>query len=163
MQKWTWMGSWLAVVLLAIAVGTEADPPLRATAVLEPTCGSCAPGSEIEAQITFLDNGHNLIVSGTAEGMVPGTVYRSLIYDIQSDPDDCVAVAPPGSEDDIRPTMLLGFWRVRHDGRGTLTATNTNDRKDYVPLDKIGTVSVRLAPGMGPNLQSCGDVLLEDD
>ncbi|WP_089945105.1 hypothetical protein [Candidatus Entotheonella palauensis] len=118
MQKWTWMGGWLVIALLAAMVEVEADPPLRATAALVPTCGSCAPGSEIEAEMTFLDNGHNLVVSGTAEGMVPGTVYRSLIYDIQSDPDDCVAVAPPGSEDDIRPTMLLGFRRVRPDGRG---------------------------------------------
>ncbi len=62
--------------------------------------------------------------------------------------------------------MFLGFWEVDQDGNGRLSVVNTNDGFDYVPLDKIGTVSVRLfvapppEPGAPPitELVACGQV-----
>ena len=143
----------IAIPALVFANGGE-----EAEAELEPR-----NNSGIEAEIEFEDDGTTLTVTGEAEGMTPGVAYRSLIYDIASSPLTCVPGVPRGHPDDIRPTMLLGFWDVDEDGEGTLSATNTNGGVDYVPLSKIGTVSIRLAHGEPSNLQACGAVGDDDN
>ena len=126
--------------------------------------------SGVKASIQFVDDGTMLMVIGTATGLNPNESYLSNIYDIRSAPGGPEACRPtifdPGDPDFILPTMFLGFWTVDADGSGTLFAINTNFGLDYVPLDKIGTVSVRrfVAPPMFPGappvteLVACGNV-----
>jgi Icc-related predicted phosphoesterase len=53
--------------------------------------------------------------------------------------------------------MFVGTWTVAPDGTGTLNATKTGD--SYVPLDDIGTVSIREVVEVGlPELEACGRV-----
>ena len=154
----------LMILVLAMAL-LIAIPALLYANSAEEAEAELAPinDSGIEAEIEFEDDGTTLTVPGEAEGMTPGVVYRSLLYDIASSPLTCVPALPPGDPNDIRPTMLLGFWDVNEGGEGTLSATNTNDGAAYVPLSKIGTVSIRLAPGVPSNLQACGAVGGDDD
>lgn len=124
--------------------------------------------SDVAAKINFVDDGTTLMVTGTAIGLDPAESYLSNIYDIgslSSGPDACVpTIFDPQDPDFILPTMFLGFWEVDQDGNGKLIAINTNAGADYVPLDKIGTVSIRLfiapppAPGAPPvtELAACG-------
>ncbi len=127
-------------------------------------------GSGVKATIRFVDDGTTLTVTGTAKGLDPGETYLSNIYDLDSvadGPDACApAIFDPRDPDFILPKMFLGFWTVDEDGVGKLFATNTNGGADHVPLDKIGTVSVRLVAGPptmpgGPpetKLVACGSV-----
>ena len=74
--------------------------------------------------------------------------------------------------------MFIGFWEVDEDGEGKLETTNVIDDVTgapvYVPLSKIGTVSIRdlTVPGIfGPGSEgsgpaavvACGDVEADDD
>ena len=124
--------------------------------------------SGIAAKIKFVDDGTTLMVTGRAKGLDPAGSYLSNIYDIGSLPTGPGACAPtifdPQDPDFILPTMFLGFWEVDQDGNGKLLAVNTNAGANFVPLDKIGTVSIRLfiapppAPGAPPvtELVACG-------
>ena len=126
--------------------------------------------SGVQAKIVFVDDGTTLMVVGTATGLDPDESYLSNIYDIGSASEGPIACVPsifdPEDPDFILPTMFLGFWKVDPDGNGRLCAVNTNSGADFVPLDKIGTVSVRLfvapppAPGAPPmtELVACGRV-----
>lgn len=126
--------------------------------------------SGVEASIVFVDDGRTLRVVGTATGLDPAETYLSNIYDVGSvseGPGACVpSIFDPKDPDFILPTMFLGFWEVDADGNGRLCAINTNSGADFVPLDKIGTVSVRLivAPPPAPDappmtqLVACGRV-----
>ncbi|MCG8408315.1 MAG: hypothetical protein MI923_24200 [Phycisphaerales bacterium] len=124
----------------------------------------------VDAKIVFVEDGTTLMVIGTATGLDPAETYFSNIYDIGSaseGPGACVpSIFDPKDPDFILPTMFLGFWEVDADGNGRLCAINTNDGADFVPLDKIGTVSVRLIVGPPPapdappmnELVACGSV-----
>ena len=108
----------------------------------------------------FFDDGSTLWVVGEAEGLTPGHIYESLVYDIGSvheGPDACEpTIFDPSDPNNILATMFLGFWTVDPDGNGTFFETNTT------PLDKIGTVSIRdvaINGGMGPEaVVACGEV-----
>ena len=125
----------------------------------------------IEVEIDFEDDGAVLSVTGEAEGLTPGDTYISLIYDIGSEaegPDACEpTIFDENDPNFILFTMVLGFWNVDGDGDGTLSAINTNFGADYVPLSKIGTVSIRNVDifnangdaGFGPHaVLACGEV-----
>ena len=125
-------------------------------------------GSGITAKIKFVDDGTTLMVTGKAKGLDPAESYLSNIYDIgsfPSGPGACVPTIFDSQDPDfILPTMFLGFWEVDQNGNGKLFVTNTNGGADFVPLDKIGTVSIRRfiapppAPGAPPEteLVACG-------
>jgi len=125
-----------------------------------------ADGSIVRARLVFLESGVDLIVLGTATGLTPGSTYLSNIYDIDSvatGPDACLpAIFDPTDPDFLLPTMFLGTWEVDDTGVGRLVAINTNNGEDFVPLRKIGTVSIRqfIAPGTPPEtvLDACGVV-----
>ena len=124
--------------------------------------------SGIRAKIEFVDDGTTLKIRGKATGMDPAETYLSNIYDLGSSPSGPGACVPsifdPEDPDFILPTMFVGFWEVDKFGNGELNAVNTNGGADFVPLDKIGTMSVRLflappsEPGMPPEteLVACG-------
>ena len=126
--------------------------------------------SGVKAKIDFVDDGTTLMVNGSATGLDPAESYFSNIYDnssVPGGPNACIpTIFDPEDPDFILPTMFLGFWAVDEQGNGTLSAINTNGGADFVPLDKIGTVSIRLfiapppAPGAPPvtELVACGRV-----
>lgn len=149
-----------AIVFLPCAVyaGSEADVDLDTP-------------RPIDAEIDFEDDGSTLRVTGDAEGLTPGDVYISLVYDIGSvatGPEACEPTIFDGSDpNNILATMFLGVWTVDGGGNGTLSAINTNGGADYVPLSKIGTVSIRnvaINNGFGPHaVVACGAVDGDDD
>ena len=116
--------------------------------------------SGIDAEFSFTDDGGTLTTTGTATGMNPADFYVSLIYDNRSVPGGPNACEPAifdaSDPDFILPTMFIGVWIVDADGNGTLNAVNTEGGVSYVPLSKIGTISVRLfvAPGVVPRVAS---------
>ena len=122
--------------------------------------------TRVEALFSFVDDGQTLTVNGRARGMTPGELYISLVYDIGAvgnGPDACApTIFNPQDPNHLLNTMFLGFWEVDEFGRGVLSAVNTNGGADYVPLSKIGAVSVRrvLNPAnvMENVLEACGAV-----
>ena len=171
------VGMLVAALIVPVLTGGQSSrdddrPGVESGNGIEAVMGSANPhqidSSGVQARIQFVDDGTMLMVIGTATGLDPNESYLSNIYDIRSAPGGAEACEPtifdPGDPDFILPTMFLGFWTVDADGSGTLFAINTNFGLDYVPLDKIGTVSVRLfvAPPMVPGappvteLVACG-------
>ena len=124
------------------------------------------PPTHIEAKFAFVDSGTTLRVFGRARGMDPTSTYASLVYDVGSVTEGPGACAPsifnPTDPDFILDKMFLGLWEVDEKGRGKLSVLNTNGGFDFVPLSKIGNVSVRrLLDGTpdGPTvLEACGSV-----
>ncbi len=122
--------------------------------------------SAVRARIAFIDNGVDLIVIGTATGLDPSETFISNIYDIGSVATGPTACEPtifdPNDPGFILPTMFLGTWVVDAEGVGKLTAINTNNGNDFVPLRRFRTVSIRqfVAPGNPPEtvLEACGNV-----
>ena len=129
------------------------------------------PPTNIRAEFSFVDDGTTLRVFGRAHGMDPNATYGSLVYDVGSVAEGTGACAPsifnPTDPNFILNTMFLGVWEVNQKGQGTLRALNTNGGFDFVPLSKIGNVSVRrLLDGTpsGPNiLEACGAVRIASD
>ncbi len=124
------------------------------------------PPTHIRAKFKFVDDGTTLKVFGNARGMAPNATYASLVYDVGSVAGGPGACAPsifnPTDPNFILNTMFLGLWEVDAKGRGKLTALNTNGGFDFVPLSKIGNVSVRRlldgTPGGPTVLEACGEV-----
>ncbi len=141
------------------------ERPSTGTAQLHPI-----DDSRVLATIHFADDGVNLLVTGVATGLDPGETYLTLIYDngsVAGGPRACApTIFDPGNPDFLLATMLVGFWEVDDDGVGTLTAINTNNGADFVPLEKFRNTSVRRfiapppAPGAPPvtELVACGHV-----
>ncbi|MEE8199322.1 MAG: hypothetical protein V3R48_06380, partial [Thermoplasmata archaeon] len=134
--------------------------------------------SGVTGEIKFKDDGTSLLITGKAKGLTPDVLYISLIYDIGSSAVGGEACEPTifGGPDSILPTMFVGFWFVDEDGEGKLLARNIFDDDNpgtttYVPLSKIGTISIRdsrvigpFGPGSGPSaVVACGVVEVEDD
>ena len=156
---------WSIVLVVAIGMmGVQPPPALGAPPVVGRAELRPIDESGITAKIKFVDDGTTLMVTGKAKGLDPAESYLSNIYDIGSFPSGPGACLPTifNSQDPdfILPTMFLGFWEVDQDGNGKLLVTNTNGGADFVPLDKIGTVSIRrfIAPGAPPEteLVACG-------
>jgi len=111
-----------------------------------------------------------LVIKGTATGLdtSKGQVYFSLVYNIGSvdeGPTACVPVPPPAPQITFNQ-MTTAFWRTNPDGTGTLLAVKSG--AFYVPLSRIGTMSVRQAtPGSNPPffnvLRACGDIQKTSD
>ncbi len=161
----------LAITLIAFA----AIPVIvfasghKAEAELKPPTG---PPSGIEAEIKFTDDGSTLTIDGKAEGLDPDALYGSLIYDVKSKKSGARSCEPeifdPEDPNNILNTMFVGIWAVGADGKGTLAATNLPDdifginvgceEGCYVPLSKIGTISVRLFEEPDFPVQVCGAV-----
>ncbi|MGH8567321.1 MAG: hypothetical protein ACREXU_04715 [Gammaproteobacteria bacterium] len=122
--------------------------------------------SAVRARIAFIDNGVDLIVLGTATGLDSAKTFISNIYDVGSvatGPNACEpTIFDPNDRGFILPKMFLGTWAVDADGVGKLTAINTNNGNDFVPLQRFKTVSIRrfVAPGNPPEtvLEACGSV-----
>lgn len=120
----------------------------------------------VKGVINFTDDGSELTVDGAVTGLRPGVPYLTLVYDnnaVPGGPEGCEpAIFVPSDPDFILPTMFVGFWVNNGDGTGTLAAVNTNGGADYVPLSKIGAVSVRdltIDNGFGPAaVAACGRV-----
>lgn len=117
--------------------------------------------SNIRARVAFLDTGSpagGLIVSAIATGLDPTQTYFSLVYDSGSPPSGpgaCLPTGPALTADQ----MEVGFWKVARNGVGTLFVVKRGD--DYVPLDEIGAMSIRIVLGPPPAgfvLQACGRV-----
>ena len=135
--------------------------------------------SGVTAEIEFVDDGTTLTITGEAEGLDPTIPYASLIYDIASPAEGPFACEPFifGGPDSIITTMFIGLWDVDEDGDGELSEINIVDditeERVYVPLSKIGTVSIRdlTVPNPGPPffdgsgpaaVVACGVVEAED-
>lgn len=148
------------MVMLMASLAEVVAQPVTGVANLNPT-----NDSGIQATIVFLDNGSELRVIGTATGLDPNLQYVSLIYDIGSDPTTCVpSIFDPDDPNFLIPTMCIGLWDVRRGGAGSLSETNIIDdetgERVYVPLTKIGTVSVREGGCARPHpLRACGEVV----
>ena len=175
----------LLIVLLtvAVALGTaalvNAGSSQEGEAELEDPGNNLSSPTGVEAEIEFEDDGSTLKISGEAEGLTPGVPYASLIYDVGSlaeGSDACEpAIFDPDDPNNIIETMFVGFWEVDEDGEGELEATNIVDDVTgapvYVPLSKIGTISIRdltvegpFGPGSGPAaVVACGEVVTEDE
>ena len=153
----------LAVVGATAAAGGSGTADRGSAAARSPT--------NIRAEFRFVDDGTTLRVVGNARGMDPNVTYGSLVYDVGSVAEGIGACAPsifdPTDPNFILNTMFLGVWEVNNNGRGTLSVLNTNGGFDFVPLSKIGSVSVRrLLDGTpsGPNvLEACGAVRTDSD
>lgn len=113
--------------------------------------------------LTVVDDGEELTVTGEARGLDPEVVYVSLFYDkrssVQGSPAsgeaaNNAAACEPGLGED-HPQFLTGeqmeigpgdspgplaWWDVESDGTATLGPTSTHE---YVPVEEIGTVSIR--------------------
>ena len=135
--------------------------------------------SGVTGEIEFVDDGTTLTITGEAEGLDPTIPYASLIYDIGSSAvgDEACEPAFFAGPDSIITTMFIGIWTVDEDGEGELSAINIIDDdtglRVYVPLSKIGTVSIRdvTVPNPGPPffdgsgpaaVVACGVVEAED-
>lgn len=110
--------------------------------------------SGVRGALAFVDDGSVLQVVGIATGLDPTLDYATLIYDVQSDekgPDPCTPQLPEGDPDDLRNTECVGSWVLTSSGMGMLEATNVFDEvgggRVYMPLDKIGTTSIRQTSG----------------
>jgi hypothetical protein len=117
--------------------------------------------SGIRARVVFLDTGSaagGLIVSAVATGLDPTQTYFSLVYDTGSAPSGPGACLPSGPAL-TADQMEVGFWKVARNGVGTLFVIKRGD--DYVPLDEIGAMSIRIVLGPPPAgfvLQACGRI-----
>lgn len=122
-------------------------------------------GSGITGEVTLTDDGSEITVTGTAEGMDPAKdfQYLSLFYDKASPPNGPEA-CEPGTHDPNHPLfltdaqMLGAIWTV--DGNGDGTAIDLDE--DRVTIDEIGTMSIRdltVNDGFGPEaVVACGKV-----
>lgn len=120
--------------------------------------------------ISVMDDGSSLVISGTADGLdpdneVPG--YASLFYDVSSSVHGPEACEPRAGEDHVLhitdAQMFVGVW-VGHgpdDGNGSGTLLQLGPPQ-YVPVDRVGTVSIRdlrINGGFGPDaVVACGRV-----
>ncbi len=151
------------IVLLAIVVVTVTAGGLGSK---ESARAAADPPTHITAGFKFVDNGTTLRVVGRARGMDPDETYVSLIYDVGSVAEGPTACAPsifsPADPNFILETMFLGLWEVDAKGRGKLSTLNTNGGFNFVPLSKIGNVSVRRLLDGTPDgqtvLEACGAV-----
>ena len=123
--------------------------------------------------LSVTDDGSSLVVEGSASGLDPAGVYVSLFYDKASSPQGPRACEPGrnvGTGTDHPLSLTLGqmeigsggsldLWNVDMNGDATLGPTST---LEYVPVDMIGTVSIRDArvnAGFGPQaVVACGKV-----
>lgn len=118
------------------------------------------------------DGSSTVVFKGTARGLAPSSFrYLSLFYD-QTSPvkgkEGCEPGAASGVEfnplDITGPQMLAAFWTVDENGVGT----PRDLEGQYIPVDKIGTVSIRdltvkqppnTDAGFGPDaVVACGPV-----
>jgi hypothetical protein len=155
-------------VLIVVSAIVGATAAVGGLGSAERGRATAAPPTNIEAKFTFVDDGTTLKVFGIARGMASNETYASLIYDVGSvaeGPRACVpSILDPTDPDFIGNTMFLGLWEVDADGRGKLSALNTNGGIDFVPLSKIGSVSVRRLLDGGPTvLEACGAVRTDGD
>lgn len=129
--------------------------------------------------LSVTDDGTSLTVEGEASGLDPAGVYVSLFYDkrssVRGSPSsdkaaNNAAACEPGLGSD-HPQFLtveqmeigsggsIDLWDVAGDGTATLGPTST---LEYVPVKKIGTVSIRdgrVNGGFGPQaVVACGMV-----
>ncbi len=172
----------LAVMPVFVRAHEEVDDEeeVEGEAKLDDPGNNADSPTGVSAKIKFKDDGTTLKITGKAKGLTPGVPYASLIYDIFSSTEGPFACEPGLPPDDPSPlnifaTMFVGFWDVDEDGKGKLSATNigptfTPGPPVYVPLSKIGTISIRdttvigdFGPGTGPAaVVACGVVDVED-
>ena len=172
----------LLVALLAAPlayVAAHDDEEREGEAELEDPGNNAGSPTGVTAEIEFEDDGTTITITGEAEGLTPGVPYASLIYDIGSFAQGPIACEPtifdPADPNNIFATMFVGIWDVDEDGEGTLSATNiiptfAPGPPVYVPLSKIGTISIRdgtvmgpFGPGTGPAaVVACGVVEVEE-
>jgi len=151
----------LAAMYASVGQVQAARIPRFGSATLDPF-----EGSAVRARIAFIDNGVDLIALGTATGLDPNESYFSNIYDVGSVASGANACEPTIFDPDdprfLLPRMFLGPWQVDAAGIGKLSAVNTNNGEDFVPLRRFRTVSIRrfVAPGSPPQtvLEACGEV-----
>lgn len=171
------------------AVGTEAAAELNGF-----------QRGERVGTLSVTDDGSSLTVTGSASGLDPEVVYVSLFYDKRSSAQGSpksgrAAVNASACEPGVgtalgadHPQFLtagqmeigpgsspgpLAWWDVAPDGSATLGPTSTHE---YVPVEEIGTVSIRDTriaqvdldgdgepePGTGPDaVVACGVVTLD--
>ena len=162
MKKHVWvmfaLVALIAIPIVAFAGGNKA----KGKSKLDDPGNNASSPTGVRANIKFRDDGTTLTITGKAKGLTPGVPYASLIYDIDSSAEGALACEPAiedfGNPDNIIATMFVGIWEVDEKGHGRLSATNIGftpgfgDPADttYVPLSKIGTISIRDATVAGP-------------
>jgi len=129
--------------------------------------------SGISGHLTFRDDGSELSISGTAQGLDPTHPYISLLYDITSVAtgdfacEPAFGIGPATAEVPGRLTIdemgLVNFiiplliWDVSPNGKGQLSGTVDVD------LDRVRTISIRntdIDMGVGPlAVMACGVVV----
>ncbi len=171
----------LTTLLAVLPAFVGAHEEVEGEAKLDDPGNNAFSPTGVTAKIEFKDDGTTLKMTGKAKGLTPGVPYASLIYDIFSSDEGPFACEPFFAPDDPSPlnifaTMFVGLWDVDEDGKGKLSATNIGPTFGpgspvYVPLSKIGTISIRdltvigdFGPGTGPAaVVACGVVEVEDD
>lgn len=161
---------------------TEASAVYRALGTEAAELNGLDRGERIGTLTVTDDGNENLTVVGSARGLEQDVVYVSLFYDKRSSaggsPSSSNAAlnagaCEPGVGSD-HPQFLtdgqmeigpgsspgpLAWWDVDSDGTATLGPTST---QEYVPIKKIGTVSIRDARvngGLGAEaVVACGVV-----
>lgn len=121
--------------------------------------------SGITGQLTIEDDGSTIeVTDGSATGLDPDAdIYLSLFYDKASPPKGPQA-CEPGVHDPDHPLfltdaqMLGAVWIVLSSDQAIVSDIDG----EYVPIDKIGTVSIRdlrINNGFGPEaVMACGKV-----
>lgn len=190
----------LVIALQATAFAQFDSPPppqdfgtiTRGTAKLEPTVAYQEEDgtSNISALLQITDDGTTITVTGTATGMIPGRVYASVFYDNGSQPTHVTTAAGVNLRNACLPTegfqppqsfsqMVIGVWTqdTQDPTKWRLSASKSGAFDApvplaYLPLNQVGTISVRedTRPGMpvpnqpDPNrfrLRACGKVIIE--
>jgi len=142
---------------------TEASAVYRALGTEAAELNGFDRGERVGTLTVTDDGSDNLTVVGSARGLEQGVVYVSLFYDKRSSvggsPSSANAAlnagaCEPGVGSDHPQFLTVGqmeigpgsspgplaWWDVASDGTATLGPTST---QAYVPIKKIGTVSIR--------------------
>lgn len=158
--------------LTASANHGSSDDPITASATYQAVGTQAAEMNNFRrgekvGTLTVVDDGSELTVTGEAHGLDPEVVYVSLFYDKRSSAQGSpsspkaatnAAACEPGTGTALgsdHPQFLtagqmeigpgdspgpLAWWDVKEDHSATLGPTSTHE---YVPVKKIGTVSIR--------------------
>ena len=160
----------IALVLLGSSIASAASTTLKANIHQIDKSG-------VKAQLTFVDDGTSLNATGTGTGFDVGKFYLSLIYEAGSKPGGPDACQSPFASDDPRyladfNQRFLGFWfqgpsTTKFFITGSFIATDHGAQfvpgpktdGNYVPLSRLGTVSIREVTFVtDPVLRGCGAI-----
>ncbi len=164
------------IVGIPFSVSAHDEPRDRASAELR-----TLNDSGISGEVTFRANGSELSIEGEAEGMTPGVIYISLLYDILSVATGAFACEPGfdfsnpflGATADAPGRLTLDEMGIVDGGATPLLVWVIDDDDERtvngtvnVNLDRLRTMSIRdtsINGGIGPDaVVACGLIVADD-